>query len=340
VDAAPHVISTTPAADGLRMPPEIAPHERTLMAWPCRRELWGDQLAAAEQEFAGVANAIAAFEPVTMVCGSPEDAARARAALAGAVEVLELPIDDSWMRDMGPIFVVGDDGRRAGVHFGFNAWGEKFSPWDRDAAVGALIVEHLGDPCYRAPFVLEGGSIAVDDRGTLLTTEQCLLHPNRNPDLDRAAIEEGLRAHLGVRTIVWFGDGLLEDRDTDGHVDVIADFAEDGALLLQSVPEDNPNHEACVRNHEIARAAGLDVVDFPLLAYVEVAGERAPLGYLNLYACNGGVIVPVGGDPQDEEALARVAAAYPSREVVGVEASVIAYGGGGPHCITQQVPAS
>ena len=266
MDAAPDIARTTPAADGLRMPPEVAVHERTLMAWPCRRELWGDQLAAAEREYAGVANAIAAFEPLTMVCGSPEDASRARAALTGAVEVVELPIDDSWMRDMGPIFVVGEDGRRAGVHFGFNAWGEKFAPWDRDAALGARLVEHLGDPCYRAPFVLEGGSIAVDDRGTLITTEQCLLNPNRNPDMDRGAIEDGLREHLGVRTIVWFGDGLVEDRDTDGHVDVIADFAEDGRLLLQSVPEENPNHDACARNHEVARAAGLDVVDFPLLA--------------------------------------------------------------------------
>ncbi len=240
---------------------------------------------------------------------------------------------------MGPIFVVGEDGRRAGVHFGFNAWGEKFAPWDRDAAVGSLLVEHLGDPCYRAPFVLEGGSIAVDDHGNADHHRAVPAQPQPQPRHGRAAIEEGLRQQLGVRTIVWFGDGLIEDRDTDGHVDVIADFAEDGALLLQSVPEDNPNHEACARNHEIARAAGLDVVDFPLLAYVEVAGERAVMGYLNLYACNGGVIVPLAGDPQDEEALERIAACYPSSEVVGVPASVIAYGGGGPHCITQQVPA-
>lgn len=339
MDAAPDIAATTPAADGLRMPPETAEHERTLMAWPCRTDLWGDQLAAAEGEYAAVANAIAAFEPLTMVCGSPEAAARARTALSSSAEILELPTDDSWLRDNGPIFVVGEDARRAGVHFGFNAWGGKFPPWDRDAALGALLVEHLGDHCYRAPFVFEGGSVAVDDRGTLVTTERCLLNPNRNPGLTRDELEQALRDHLGARTVVWFADSLIEDRDTDGHVDLIADFTENGALLLQSAPEDNINHDGCLRNHEIARAAGLEVVAFPLLTYVTVAGEEAVFSYLNLYACNGGVVVGVAGDAMDDEAIERIAACYPSREVIGVPASTIAFGGGGVHCITQQVPA-
>jgi agmatine deiminase len=322
------------------MPAEWAPHERTLMAWPTRPELWGDQLQAAREEYAATANAIAAFEPLTMVCANAQEVAQARAALTTAAEVVELPIDDSWLRDCGPIFVVDGDDRRAGVHFGFNSWGGKFTPWDRDAAVGALLVEHVGDNCYEAPFVLEGGAIAVDGEGTLLTTEECLLNPNRNPGMSREEIEAGLCDHLGVETIVWLGQGLVEDRDTDGHVDMIAAFTRPGEVLLQSVEPGAPSHERMADNRTRLTAAGLDVVDFPILAAVEVAGEPVAVSHLNLYLCNGAAIVPLADVDTDAEALERIAAAYPAREVVGVPGRVIAFGGGGPHCITQQVPAA
>jgi agmatine deiminase len=322
------------------MPAEWAPHERTLMAWPTRPDLWGDQLQAAREEYAATANAIAAFEPLTMVCANADEAAQARAALTTAAEVVELPIDDSWLRDCGPIFVVDGDGRRAGVHFGFNSWGEKFTPWDRDAAVGGLLVEHVGDYCYKAPFVLEGGAIAVDGEGTLLTTEECLLNPNRNPGMSREEIEAGLCDNLGVETIVWLGQGLVEDRDTDGHVDMIAAFTRPGEVLLQNVEPGAPSHERMADNRTRLTAAGLDVVDFPILAAVEVAGEPVAVSHLNLYLCNGAAIVPLAGVDTDAQALERIAAAYPDREVVGVPGRVIAFGGGGPHCITQQVPAA
>jgi agmatine deiminase len=322
------------------MPAEWARHERTLMAWPTRRDLWRDQLEAAREEYAATANAIAAFEPVTMVCASAEEATQASAALSTAAEVVELPIDDSWLRDCGPIFVVDGDGRRAGVHFEFNSWGGKFTPWDRDAAVGGLLVEHVGDDCYKAPFVLEGGAIAVDGEGTLLTTEECLLNPNRNPGMSRAEIEAGLHDHLGADTIVWLGQGLVEDRDTDGHVDMIAAFTRPGEVLLQTPEPGAPSHERMADNRSRLTAAGLDVVDFPILAAVEVAGEAVAVSHLNLYLCNGAAIVPLAGVDTDAEALERIAAAYPDREVVGVPGRVIAFGGGGPHCITQQVPAA
>jgi agmatine deiminase len=322
------------------MPAEWAPHERTLMAWPTRPDLWGDQLEAAREEYAATANAIAAFEPLTMVCANAGEAAQARAALTTVAEVVELPIDDSWLRDSGPMFVVDGDGRRAGVHFGFNSWGGKFTPWDRDAAVGGLLVEHVGDDCYKAPFVLEGGAIAVDGEGTLLTTEECLLNPNRNPGMSRDEIEAGLRDHLGAETIVWLGQGLVEDRDTDGHVDMIAAFTRPGEVLLQRVEPGAPSHERMADNRTRVTAAGLDVIDFPILAAVEVAGEPVAVSHLNLYLCNGAAIVPMAGVDTDAEALERIAAAYPDREVVGVPGRVIAFGGGGPHCITQQVPAA
>jgi agmatine deiminase len=322
------------------MPAEWAPHERTLMGWPTRPDLWEDQLEPARAEYAAVANAIAAFEPVTMVCASAAQAAEAGAVLSAAVEIVELPIDDSWLRDSGPIFVLDGDGRRAGVHFGFNSWGEKFAPWERDAAVGRLLVDRLGDRRYDAPFVLEGGSIAVDGEGTLLTTEECLLNPNRNPQLSREEIEQGLCDYLGVETVVWLGQGLVEDRDTDGHVDLVAAFTRPGEVLLQSVAPGQPSHELLADNRARLQAAGLDVLDFPILPSVEVAGERVATSHLNFYLCNGGVVVPIAGLDSDAEALERIGAAYPDREVVGVPGGVIAFGGGGPHCITQQVPAA
>ena len=308
------------------------------MGWPCRLDLWGETLDQARADYAAVANAVAAFEPVTMIANPGADAAGARAALSANAEIVELALDDSWLRDCGPIYTRGDDGRRVAMHFAFNAWGEKFPPWDHDAAVGRLIAERLGDPVVESPMVLEGGSIVTDGRGTLLTTEQCLLNPNRNPSLSREQIESELRARLGVERIVWLGMGLLEDRDTDGHVDLIAAFTAPGRALLQAVDEDNPNFAHCVENRERLDAAGIEVTELPLLPYGQVAGESIAASYLNFYICNRAVIVPVAGADTDQEALEIIAAAYPGREVVPVPGLVMAYGGGGPHCITQQVP--
>lgn len=323
----------------MRYPGEWEPHERTIMGWPCRESLWGPTIEQARTDYAFVANAIADFEDVTMIAGSPQDARAARAACTGRVEVVELPIDDSWLRDSGPIYVVDDAGGRLAVHFGFNAWGEKFSPWDRDAEIGGLIARELGDEVRRAPMVLEGGSVISDGAGTILTTEQCLLSPNRNPSLSRDAIEELLAEHLGAERIVWLGQGLVEDRDTDGHVDLIAAFTPDRRVLAQTVAAGNPNHERCAENLQRLQEAGYETIELPHLPYREVAGERVAVGYMNLYICNGAVIVPTAQDEFDDEALALIGAAFPGRSVVPVPGATIAYGGGGPHCITQQVPA-
>ncbi len=322
----------------MRYPGEWEPHERTIMGWPCRASLWGPTLEQARVDYAEVANAIADFEDVTMIAGSSDDARRARGACTGRVEVTELPIDDSWLRDSGPIYVVDDAGGRLAVHFGFNAWGEKFPPWDRDAEIGGVIARELGDEVRRAPMILEGGSVISDGAGTILTTEQCLLSPSRNPSLSRGAIEELLAEYLGAERVVWLGQGLVEDRDTDGHVDLIAAFTPDRRVLSQTVPDGNLNHERCAENLERLAAAGLEAIEMPELPYAEVAGERVAVGYLNLYICNGAVIVPVTGAEFDEEAIAIIASAFPGRSVVPVPGATIAYGGGGPHCITQQVP--
>jgi agmatine deiminase len=332
----------TPAQDGFRMPPEYAQHERTLMAWPCRPELWGSHLEAAKIEYAGVANAIAAFEPVTMVAADEAAAADARGRLTGSVEVVEMPLDDSWIRDNGPTFALDENGRRAGVHFRFNAWGGKFEGWDRDEAAGGMLATEYGDVSYEAPFILEGGSILIGADGRLLTTEQCLLSESRNPNLSKAQLDTALRSYLGASDVIWLGRGLREDRDTDGHIDGIAFVTDDGTLVLQSRVAGDPDHENMADNHDRAVAAGLRVVDFSPFAVGELGGEPISLVYLNLYLCNGAAIVPLAGGPAadlDNEALDILRSLLPGREVVGVPAIVISYGGGGPHCITQQVPA-
>lgn len=320
------------------MPAEWDRHERTLMTWPCRLDMWEALLDRAEEQYAGVANAIVAYEPLTMVVPDDRAAARAEQLLDPRVELLRLPADDSWLRDNGPAFVVRDE-TRIGVCFGFNAWGGKFLPYDSDAALAARLVAHLGDDAVVAPLVLEGGSIGVDGRGTLITTEQCLLHPNRNPSLSRDEIELQLQEALGVETVVWLGKGLLEDLDTDGHVDLIAAFTRPGQVLLQQTGPGNPNHENMADNRRRLESAGIEVLPFPYLGSAVVDDVPVVVSHMNFYLCNGAVIVPIAGEAHDEDALAAIADAYPGREVVGVRADVIAAGGGGPHCITQQVPA-
>jgi agmatine deiminase len=322
-----------------RLPAEFEPHERTLMGWPCRRELWGETLDAARADYAAVARAVARFEPVTMIANPGRDAVDAGRLCGPEVEVVELPLDDSWLRDCGPVYVVDDRGRRVALHFRFNAWGGRFPPWERDAAVGGLVASRLGDEVVEVPMVLEGGSILCDGEGTLLTTEQCLLSPNRNPEMSFAEIDAELVRRFGLDRVVWLGQGLAEDRDTDGHVDLVASVCGPRRVLLQAVGDrSNPNFERCRENRARLDAAGIEVVEMPLLPYAEVAGRRVAVSYLNLYLCNGAAIVGVCGSPSDDAALAIVGDAFPGREVVPVPGAVLAYGGGGPHCITQQVP--
>ncbi|HET7091899.1 MAG TPA: agmatine deiminase family protein [Thermomicrobiales bacterium] len=335
--------ASTPA---FRMPAEWAPHERCLMAWPTRQELWGDEFEPAKAEYAAVARAIAKFEPVLMAA-LPAGAAEARRMCGPNVEVVEFPLDDSWLRDSGPIFVIGPNGERAGVDFKFNAWGERFHPFADDDLFPKRLLAHLGIVRRSSSMVLEGGSIAVDGEGTLIATEQCLLNPNRNPTWTREAIEGELRRQLGVETIVWLPFGIAEDSITDGHVDGVCAFVRPGVVLLQSVADrSDPNWERAAANgrrlDEARDAAGrrFEVIEAPYLPRVEVGGRSVRVPPVNFYVANGAVIAPVAGAATDEATLDLLAAAFPEREVVPVTARVIGYGGGGIHCITQQVPAT
>jgi len=317
------------------------------MEWPCRAELWGDHLEAAREAYTEVATAIARFEPVTMIA-KPKNFVEA-SLLVGKVKdvaMYSLPHDDSWMRDNGPTFVVNATGEVAGVDWQWNAWGGNYTDYERDAAVAEDVLKHLEMRRYEAPFVLEGGAVHTDGEGTLLTTESVLLNPNRNPGIGRADMEELLGAYLGVRKVVWLGDGLKDD-DTDGHIDNLACFAKPGLVLaLSSSDAEDANYAALkdgvgrLRGATDAQGRALEVVEIeqPRARYMP-DGRRLALSYINFYIANGAIIMPAFEDPQDARAFDAISRAFPDRQVVQVAGTDIVYGGGGIHCITQQQPA-
>ncbi len=311
------------------------------MGWPTATridQLWGDLLEDARGVHATVASAIARFEPVLMVA-NPADVDDAALRCGDAVEVMAAPIDDSWLRDTGPIGIF-DGNERLAVHFGFNGWGGSFAPFDADQRVAGTILDHLGiDRIDATDFVLEGGSIAVDGAGLLITTERCLLNSNRNPHLDRADIEARLRDELGVERIVWLADGIAEDDGTDGHIDNVVGVCGIDRVVLQGCDvETNSNHANSVDNRRRLEAAGLDTVVIGDLPYATVGGAQHPVPYGNFYVCNGAVIVPTV-DGGEARWLDLIGEQFGDREVVAVPGEILAFGGGGVHCITQQVPA-
>ena len=272
--------------------------------------------------------------------------AQARELCGASVDCQAIALDDSWMRDIGPSFVTAGGGRLAGVDWQFNAWGERFHPYDQDATLARRLLTQLGVERFAAPLILEGGSIHVDGEGCLLTSEECLLAPNRNPGLDRGEIETLLSRFLGVSHFIWLGQGL-EDDDTDGHIDNLACFVRPGVVMtvVCDDPED-PNHAILEDNLQRlkkardAKGRALEVIELPLPRERRYLGDhRLALSYVNFYIANGGVVMPSFGDSQDSAAFDVVARAFPDRRVVQVPASDILVGGGGIHCITQQQPS-
>jgi agmatine deiminase len=336
-----------PARDGFSMPAEWAQHVRTWMCWPCRVEVWGgpDGLLRARQAFARVARAISTFEPVTMAA-RPEDVAEAKLACGGKAAIFPVALDDSWARDMGPTFLAGPDGARAGVAWQFNAWGNKYHPYTNDALLAGRILAEAHVAAYAAPLVCEGGAIHADGEGTLLATEQCLLNPNRNPNLTRQQIEERLALFTGARRIVWLGEGFSDD-ETDGHVDNIACFAAPGRVIV-GVPASKahrdyePVMEAIRRLGEARDAAGraFEIVGIaqPRKPRVDFRGRALQASYVNFTLPNGGVVMPGFDDPADEPARAVLADCFAGRDILQIDALDIVEGGGGIHCITQQEP--
>jgi agmatine deiminase len=335
-------LGSVPARDGLSMPAEWCRHRSTLVSWPCRPKSWRGHIASAREEYVGVVRAIQQFEHVT-VLATPTTLEEAMAMLPDGVDVIELELDDSWIRDNGPIFVTSPSGGVALVDFRFNAWGMK-STYDLDNSAPRIVADRLGMRRYSSPMVLEGGSISVDGEGTLLTTEQCLLNKNRNPDMSRAGIEANLREFLGVKKVIWLGEGQANDI-TDGHVDGVATFVSPGKVMIASTKDESDSNYAALKDNlerleseTDARGRSLEVLRIVQPRPMENRGLSITPCYINHYVVNGGVVAPEFGIPEDAEAVETLRCAFPDREVVTTSARDLEIGGGGIHCITQQVP--
>jgi agmatine deiminase len=337
----------SPRDAGLIAPSRAGVHQRTLVAWPTEREVWGAHRARAVDEYATLVETIARFEPVTVVA-DPAQAGEARARCPGAgVDVLELPIDDAWIRDNGPIYLVDGRGGVALVQFRFNAWGGKYVPYGDDAELPRRLAEASGTRRYVSPLVMEGGGFAVDGEGTLITTETVVLNRNRNPGWSREECEHALCEATGAEKVIWLAHGLVEDRDTDGHSDNVVQFAGPGRVIAQVAPDrSNPNWAPLRENLDRLRAAvdahgrRLEVIELAQLPYTEqIDGERFVVPYVNCYPVNGAIVAPRLDAPGEADAYALLSEAFGGRETVGVPSAMLAYGGGGVGCVTQHVPA-
>lgn len=330
----------TPRAAGFRMPPEWAPHTRTWMAWPCA-EYFGD-LDRARHAWAAVANTIARHEPVSMVA-RPEHATASRDLLDGAVEIIGGAIDDAWMRDIGPTFLVDDAGALGAVNWVFNGWGaQRWASWEHDSLIAADVIERSGAKRFASDLVNEGGGIHVDGEGTVVLTETVQLDPDRNPGATKASVEAEIAAMIGTERAIWLPRGLAADYSamgTRGHVDLLAAFVRPGVVVAHHQPDAaSPDHAVAEENAAILVGAGLDVVR---LTAPPSPGDSNDWSYVNFYVGNGFVLVGTFGDSaHDDAACQKLATLFPGRTVERVDARPMFECGGGIHCITQQEPAS
>ncbi|TMJ19233.1 MAG: agmatine deiminase family protein [Alphaproteobacteria bacterium] len=320
-----------------RQPPEWAPHAFVWIGFPSHPDLWEDDLEPAREEVAAFARAVwqdGKGEQVHLVAADAEAAAAARA-LAPFATIVEQKFGDIWLRDTGPIVVRGPGPARA-MSFPFNGWGGKYD-LPGDDLIGRRLAEGIGLHVRRAEWILEGGAIDVDGTGLVVTTEQCLMNPNRNAFLSRGEIEAKLAADLGLDRVLWLGSGLMNDH-TDGHVDNLARFVAPGTLAIPEPAESDPNEAVYRDAASRARAFGLEVVPLPSPGRVLRGGETIPASYMNFYIGNAAVVVPQYGAPNDAAAVAAIQALFPGRVAVGLRADHILTGGGSFHCISQQVP--
>ncbi len=342
------------------MPAEWEPHLATYLVWPHNRDTWPGKFDVIPPVYAAMAAAIASFEPIRVLVNDAPEVETARAMIRAAaggddalmrrVDALHVPTNDSWVRDHGPIFVnrvtnLDGDPEQLALDFRFNSWGEKYGAYDLDDAVPRRLAERYGFEVIEPGIVLEGGSIDVNGAGCLLTTESCLLNPNRNPHLSRAEIEDVLRACFGVRTILWLGDGIAGD-DTDGHIDDLARFI--GADTIVTVIEEDPAdaNYATLQDNLKRLAAMRDshrrpfrIETLPMPPAVVYDGTRLPASYANFYIANCGIVMPTFGCDADARAESTLARLFPGRRVTGVPSTDLVWGLGAVHCLTQQHPA-
>lgn len=329
-----------------RMPAEWEPHARCWMVWPYRPDLWVHPLEAVQKDYAAVAHAVRRFEPVTMVV-DPTARAVAHDVLGSDIELVEIPIEDSWLRDAGPSFVATPDGRKAGVCWRFNAWGGKTTEFARDARLAPRILASLGVEAIHSALAFEGGGISVDGEGTLLTTETCVLNANRNPGILKEKVEAEFARTLGIEKVIWL-PGDPYETGTNGHVDGIACFARPGVVLFEESAYEKGKYFEVTERNRAALTRQTDAAGRPIELIFLTEAERRnseatanfsySTSYINFYIANGGIVMPAFAEASDAAAREAVAAAFPDHEVTVVDISVLASGGGGIHCITQQEP--
>ena len=317
--------------------PEWAPHEAVWIGFPSHAGLWENDLAPAQEEVAAFAASVAAEgqgEQVWLVVADEAAAAEARR-LAPFAKIIVEPFGDIWLRDTAAI-VLGSASDRRAADFAFNGWGGKYDLLGDDT-IGQRLAKAAGLPCTRSDWIFEGGAIDGDGSGVVLTTEQCLLNPNRNPGMDRATVEAALRRDLGLERVVWLGEGLLNDH-TDGHVDNLARFVGPGRVAIPTPAVGDPN--AAIYQDAALRLAdaGLDIVTLPSPGEIVRDGEIIPASYMNFYIGNAAVVVPLYGAANDEAAVAAVQGLFPDRRAIGLRADHVLTGGGSFHCISQQLP--
>ena len=324
-----------------KMPAEWTHHDWVWIGFPSNPDEWPDTFADAQRQIAAFADAVHAGgrgEQVRLVAADEANADLARRLVGAGVTVQVERHGDVWLRDTGPI-CVSNGTARALVDFGFNGWGGKYEmPGDED--IGARLAAQTDLPLQEAHWIFEGGAIDTDGTGLFVTTEQCLLNPNRNPDLDRGKIETLLAAALGLRSMLWLGDGLVNDH-TDGHVDNLARFVAPGVLALPEADGgDDPNAAIYADARARAKAHGVETVALPSPGRVEVDGDVIPASYMNFYIGNAAVVVPIYGRPKDEAALDALRPFFPGRDIVGLRSDAILAGGGSFHCTSQQMPSA
>ncbi len=341
---------STPAQLGYRMPAEWEPHAGTWLTWPRREGIsFPDLYDRIPPILAAMVRALAEDEGVFINVWDATMEAEVRSvltqhdALNDRVEFHHHPAYEPWCRDHGPVFVVNAS-QRAVLNWGYNAWGEKYPPYDLDNAVPEHIASVRGLPCFTPDMILEGGSIEVNGQGTLITTESCLLNPNRNPALDRAAIEQRLSDYLGVRKVLWLGEGIAGD-DTDGHVDDLTRFVDAQTVVTAVEPDSqHPNHPPLQVNLQRLQAMrtqdgdSLRVIELPMPEPVLDLGERLPASYANFYIGNRTVLMPAFGKSRDADAQAILQQCFPSRRVLPLDSTDLIRGLGSFHCLTQQEP--
>ncbi|MFT8323560.1 MAG: agmatine deiminase family protein [Bacillus sp. (in: firmicutes)] len=332
-----------------KMPAEWTKHERTFVAWPVQDSMCypEDYEQVVKGYYVELVKAIAEFESVTVIVNSNELEQVKHYFSEDNIELLPIAHNDAWIRDNGPTFLINDEGQVAGINWKFNAWGGKYAPWDLDDQVAPTILDHLGVKRFDAPLVMEGGSIHVDGEGTVITTEECLLNPNRNKDMTKREIEDNLKQYLNIEKVIWLKQGLSGD-ETDGHVDNIACFAAPGKVLIQVCDDPNDENYAItqenleiLKNTTDAKGRKLDIIPIEQPPFAEFDGSRLTLSYLNFYFVNGGIILPIfGGHAEKTDQMAEkvLSSVYPERKIRKINGMSIIKEGGNVHCTTQQMP--